>query len=46
MEKRTLYYWSRIYSVQMQKGMPYTELAKTTTKKFARNWRRSRCEIQ
>ncbi|MED3498614.1 Rpn family recombination-promoting nuclease/putative transposase, partial [Brevibacillus agri] len=29
MEKRTLYYWSRIYSAQMQKGMPYTELAKT-----------------
>ncbi|MGG3852707.1 Rpn family recombination-promoting nuclease/putative transposase [Brevibacillus agri] len=31
MEKRTLYYWSRIYSAQMQKGMPYTELAKTIT---------------
>ncbi|ELK38781.1 hypothetical protein D478_27906, partial [Brevibacillus agri BAB-2500] len=29
--KRTLYYWSRIYSAQMQKGMPYTELAKTIT---------------
>jgi predicted transposase/invertase (TIGR01784 family) len=31
MEKRTLYYWSRIYSAQMQKGMPYTDLAKTIT---------------
>ncbi|WP_019123222.1 Rpn family recombination-promoting nuclease/putative transposase [Brevibacillus massiliensis] len=31
MEKRTLYYWSRIYSAQMQKGMPYTELVKTIT---------------
>ena len=31
MEKRTLYYWSRIFSAQMQKGMPYTELAKTIT---------------
>lgn len=31
MEKRTLYYWSRIYSTQIQKGIPYTELAKTIT---------------
>lgn len=31
MEKRTLYYWSRIYSAQMQKGMPYADLAKTIT---------------
>jgi len=31
MEKRTLYYWSRIYSAQMKKGMPYTDLAKTIT---------------
>ncbi|MEJ8546222.1 Rpn family recombination-promoting nuclease/putative transposase [Brevibacillus borstelensis] len=29
MEKRTLYYWSRIYAAQMQKGMPYTDLSKT-----------------
>ncbi|MGG4498428.1 Rpn family recombination-promoting nuclease/putative transposase [Brevibacillus reuszeri] len=31
MEKRTLYYWSRIYAAQMQKGMPYTDLSKTIT---------------
>ncbi|MGF9796869.1 Rpn family recombination-promoting nuclease/putative transposase [Brevibacillus agri] len=31
MEKRTLYYWSRIFSAQMQKGMPYSDLAKTIT---------------
>lgn len=31
MEKRTLYYWSRMYSAQMRKGMPYAELAKTVT---------------
>ena len=31
MEKRTLYYWSRIYAAQMQKGKPYTELSRTIT---------------
>ncbi|KNB72018.1 transposase [Brevibacillus reuszeri] len=31
MEKRTLYYWSRIYAAQMQKGLPYTDLSKTIT---------------
>lgn len=31
MEKRTLYYWSCIFSDQMQKGMSYSELAQTVT---------------
>lgn len=31
MEKRTLYYWSRIYSGQLTEGMGYKELAKTIT---------------
>jgi predicted transposase/invertase (TIGR01784 family) len=31
MEKRTLYYWSRIYSGQLNEGMGYKELAKTIT---------------
>ncbi|WP_274433383.1 Rpn family recombination-promoting nuclease/putative transposase [Alicyclobacillus sp. ALC3] len=31
MEKRTLYYWSCIFSDQMQKGMSYSELAQTIT---------------
>lgn len=31
MKKRTLYYWSRIYASQIQKGTPYTDLAKTIT---------------
>ncbi len=31
MEKRTLYYWSCIFSDQMQKGMAYSELAQTVT---------------
>lgn len=31
MEKRTLYYWSCIFSDQMQKGMTYSELVQTIT---------------
>lgn len=31
MERRTLYYWSCIFSDQMQKGMAYSELAQTIT---------------
>ena len=31
MEKRTLYYWSCLFSDQMQKGMSYSELAQTIT---------------
>lgn len=31
MKKRTLYYWSRIYSSQMKKGKSYAELQKTVT---------------
>ncbi len=31
MEKRTLYYWSCIFSDQMQRGMSYSELAQTIT---------------
>ena len=31
MEKRTLYYWSKMYSSQMKEGMDYGELCKTIT---------------
>ncbi|MDD9792043.1 Rpn family recombination-promoting nuclease/putative transposase [Priestia megaterium] len=31
MEKRTLYYWSKMYSSQMKEGMDYVELCKTIT---------------
>lgn len=30
-EKRTLYYWSKRYSSQLQEGQPYTELKKCVT---------------
>uniref|UniRef100_UPI00333E3A2A Rpn family recombination-promoting nuclease/putative transposase n=1 Tax=Bacillus cytotoxicus TaxID=580165 RepID=UPI00333E3A2A len=29
--KRSLYYWSKLYSSQLQKGMPYSSLHKTIT---------------
>ncbi|CAK8583806.1 hypothetical protein BMEGG_06064 [Priestia megaterium] len=29
MEKRTLYYWSKMYSSQMKEGMDYEELCQT-----------------
>ncbi len=31
MEKRTLYYWSRMYASQMKEGMDYEDLCKTIT---------------
>ncbi|TKI93522.1 Rpn family recombination-promoting nuclease/putative transposase, partial [Bacillus wiedmannii] len=31
MIKRSLYYWGRLYSSQLQKGMPYSSLHKTIT---------------
>lgn len=31
MEKRTLYYWSRMYTSQMKEGMDYGELCRTIT---------------
>ncbi|KLU64805.1 PD-(D/E)XK nuclease family transposase [Desulfosporosinus acididurans] len=31
MERRTLYYWAKMYALQMQEGMGYKELAKTIT---------------
>ncbi|WP_088186866.1 Rpn family recombination-promoting nuclease/putative transposase [Desulfosporosinus sp. FKA] len=31
MERRTLYYWAKMYAHQMQEGMGYKELAKTIT---------------
>ncbi|MED1060342.1 PD-(D/E)XK nuclease family transposase, partial [Bacillus mycoides] len=29
MIKRSLYYWGRLYTSQLQKGMPYSSLHKT-----------------
>jgi predicted transposase/invertase (TIGR01784 family) len=31
MIKRSLYYWGRLYTSQLQKGMPYSSLHKTIT---------------
>jgi conserved hypothetical protein (putative transposase or invertase) len=31
MEKRTLYYWAKMYTLQMKEGMAYQELANTIT---------------
>lgn len=31
MEKRTLYYWSKMFTSQMKEGMQYGELNKTIT---------------
>jgi predicted transposase/invertase (TIGR01784 family) len=31
MVKRSLYYWSKLYTSQMQEGMPYRSLRKTIT---------------
>ncbi|ALZ64645.1 PD-(D/E)XK nuclease family transposase (plasmid) [Bacillus cereus] len=31
MVKRSLYYWSKLYTSQMQEGMPYCSLGKTIT---------------
>ena len=31
MERRTLYYWAKMYTLQMQEGMAYQELANTIT---------------
>ncbi|MHB0799149.1 Rpn family recombination-promoting nuclease/putative transposase [Bacillus thuringiensis] len=30
-QKRSLYYWSKLYASQMQEGMPYSELQKSIT---------------
>ncbi|MED2776945.1 Rpn family recombination-promoting nuclease/putative transposase [Bacillus thuringiensis] len=30
-QKRSLYYWSKLYASQMQEGMPYSDLQKTIT---------------
>ncbi|WP_142306347.1 Rpn family recombination-promoting nuclease/putative transposase, partial [Bacillus wiedmannii] len=30
-QKRSLYYWSKLYTSQMQEGMPYSELQKSIT---------------
>ncbi len=31
MQKRSLYYWSKLYAAQMQEGMPYSKLRKAIT---------------